>query len=1248
MGKFMRLIRQISFLIVAVNLLAILALAQGNYRAQLRGVVSDATGAVLANATVTIRNEGTNVSSSAQTDDKGTYFFTGLVPSSYAVKVEAPGFRAAEKTGVILAVDQESSLNFSLQMAGVIATMDVTATQPLMDTDSATLGTDITSQYVKELPLANRNFFGMTFLSAGVSEVAGSGTSDNYPSGTNFASNGQRNATAEVRLDGALISAPEQGEGGNSNVYYEPLVESVQEFKVQNNSFSAEFGNNGGTVVNIVMKSGTNAFHGSGWYFLQRSQLNARDFFNPEFLVGDPTPHPKPDGKRDQGGFSIGGPIRKDKTFFFVDYEKVRSVSPSSFVATVPTLDERGGNFSATANPIYDPKQVSCTSPPDVVCTRPPVPGNLIPQNEIDPIGQAVINLYPKPNLPGEFNNYNFSTTANSPDYQFDIKVDHQFNDKQRINGRYSRGWYNFTTAETLGDGFDNDGIANGPTTAQNSSIEYSWTVNPRIVWTNHVAVDRVHEKSTPGIPSISSFNASLPSGVQGLPDVLQQANGLPRMPAFFMNGASSWNNLFDQCCIDTTFAHSLYSYSSQLVISKGSHLIKFGGEQRLFYNNFWQPQYPTGALNFSDYVTSPTPNSNTDSDNNPTGNPFASLLFGYADNINQYSSTPTVLTVSPSVANRSAETGFYFQDDWKVTSKLTLNLGIRYQWSTPYNERHNRIEFSDFTGNSGVNISLSTPNSDGQSAQDVLQQAGVSIPASKELIGTTIFPTSGHRNIPTYRNDFGPRLGFAYQLDSKTVVRGGAGIYFGMSPATNYQLTGTAFRKTATMLFTNDNFATQSATLENPFPDGFTGPQGQQYGKLANWGYANNNDLGTSAARDAEIYQWNVGIQRELPSQIVLGVDYSANRSTHLPWAGTNNRDFIPSALLAQISQLVRSNYDAQPQNGPGACDAAGCVSNFLQTNVANPFFSMFNGCSTAPCFNEPNSKYNQSTIPLGNLLVSYPQFDGDFEGLALEKASSWYNAMQIRFQKRTTHNVSFEGSYTISKATDNSSAGRNNWVGTLGNANPQQLDRLFLEHSISANDTPQRLAAAVVVELPIGRKQWIGGDMNRILNGAVGGWSLATLITEQSGLPMTIGMSSAQLANGTQRPNVVCSQLKTGFSMNDAAMNWQNTDLPAAHFLNQDCFAKPGDQNPGNAPRYFSNLRVNGIHNIDMNIYKSFVPKEGMKLDVRVEMFNFFNHPRFGQPNSSVGDGEFGTVTSAAGGYTPRSFQFGVRFEF
>ena len=1245
----------IVILIVATLLAVPGVLGQGAYQAQIRGTVTDQSGAVVANATVTITNDGTNIAQTAKTDDHGQYFLQGLRPSSYTIKAQASGFQIDEKKNIVLQVDQQTSVDFVLRPVGVNETIEVTQAAPLLDTESATLGTEVSNEYVHELPLANRSFFGLTFLAAGVTEVAGSGTGDNYPSGTNFTSNGQRNATAEIRLDGGLLSAPEQGEGGNSNVYYEPLVEGMQEMKVQNNSFSAEFGNNGGTVVNMVMKSGTDKFHGSGWYFLQRAELNARDFFNPA-NVG-----PKPDSKRDQGGFSLGGPIIKNRTFFFVDFEKVASSSASSGVVTVPTLAERQGDFSATATPIYDPKQplVPCPSPPAApgsMC-RPTVQGGgMIPTGEQDPIGIAVLNLYPTPSNANEFNNYNYTTLSSAPDYQFDIKIDHQINDRNRISGRYSRGWYNFTTPLTLGDGFDNDGIKSGVTVAQNASLEYSWTANPRIVWTSHVGLDRVHELSLPSIPTISSFNASLPTGVQGLPSVFQTANGIDKMPTFLMQGNSPWTNLYDQCCINTSFAHTLVSYSSQLVISKGSHLIKVGGEQRVFYNNFWQPNYPSGFITFTDNVTSPNPNSDTtqicanndcsNPDNIetiPTGNPFASLAFGYGDNINASSQ----LVVTPSVANRSLETGFYVQDDWKVNSKLTVNLGLRYQWSSPYTSRGNRIEFSNFSADSGVNLDLTSVPAvaaGNPSVQGQMQSIGLNYPASQEVIGTTQFPTSSMRTVPTYRKDVGPRLGFSYQIDPQTVVRGGAGIYFGMSPATNFQYPGSAFRKTANLFFTNDNFATQSATLENPFPGGFTGPQGTQYGQFANWGYQNPNDLGTTAARDANLYQWNLGIQRLLPSQIVLGVDYSSNRSTHLPWAGTNNRSFIPSALLAQITAAVTPT--------DSTCIQDSCVSNFLQTPVGNPFFSMFTaGCvpsPTNPCFNEPNSNYGDpsGTLPLGTLLNRYPQFNGDFEGLMLEEASSWYNALQVRFQKRTTHHISFEGSYTISKETDDSSAGRNNWVGALGLGIPQQLDNLAAERSIGGNDTPQRLALAAVVDLPIGRKQWIGGNMNRGVDAVVGGWSLSTIITEQSGQPMALGMSNARLANGTQRPQVLCSQFKTGISMHAAALSWQNASPDA--YLNSNCFGDPGDQVPGNAPRYFSGLRVDGVHNVDMNIYKSFVPKEGMRIEVRAEMFNFFNHPRFGQPNSAVGDGLFGTVTSDAPGESPRSFQFGLRFEF
>ena len=567
----MRPATPVLFRLLTVFLLAtcsLFAAAQGSYRAQLRGVVSDAAGAVMPNVSVTITETATGIATRTRTDEKGEYFFTGLRPSTYSVKAEAPGFRTSERTNVVLAVDQESSLNFKMQLAGVSTSVEVTTTAPLLDTGNATLGTDVTSEYVKELPLVNRDFFGLTFLSGGVTEAAGSGTQDNYPSGTNFVSNGQRNATAEVRIDGALISAPEQGEGGNSNVYYEPLVEGVQEFKVQNNSFSAEFGNNGGTVVNMVLKSGTNAFHGSGWYFLQRSQLDARDFFNP-------APNPKPNSKRDQGGFSIGGPIRKNRTFFFADFEKVRSNSAFSNLATVPTAAERKGDFSELATPGIHLYLRSDAASRRLRLRYVQAPGaiqrgpNVIPPGEIDPIGQAILNLYPQPNLSGEINNYIFSGIAHAPDYQFDIKIDHQINDRNHISGRYSRESSNYYTPMIFGDSFDNngtgDGIAGSPTLAQNGSIEYSRTVNPRIVWTSHFAIDRVHEKETPGIPTISSFNASLPTGVQ-LSPIFQQANGIDRMPAIYMSSGGP-NRPLDRSLRSMLREHDFRSHLVQLLL---------------------------------------------------------------------------------------------------------------------------------------------------------------------------------------------------------------------------------------------------------------------------------------------------------------------------------------------------------------------------------------------------------------------------------------------------------------------------------------------------------------------------------------------------------------------------------------------------------------------------------------------------------------------------------------------------------
>jgi hypothetical protein len=377
------------------------------------------------------------------------------------------------------------------------------------------------------------------------------------------------------------------------------------------------------------------------------------------------------------------------------------------------------------------------------------------------------------------------------------------------------------------------------------------------------------------------------------------------------------------------------------------------------------------------------------------------------------------------------------------------------------------------------------------------------------------------------------------------------------------------------------------------------------------------------------------------LPGQIVIGADYSASRSTHLPYSsfsGTANRNFLPASTRNQIVAGYNACLAANPAN-PGNCTTP---TNTLAGLVNNPFQALFSQVPgmPAPTFNEPSSIYNNAQIPLINLLRPFPQFDGQFSGLTMLGASAIYHSLQMRFQKRPSHYISFEGNYTFSKAIDNSSAGANSFItSSLSSGIPQEYDNLKAERSISANDATHRMVLATIIDLPVGRKRWIGRQMNRILDAVVGGWSASTILTFQTGTPISIVMAQGKIADGNQRPNIVCPRVSSGISYHAAAAT-------GASIFNLNCFGDPGDQVAGNAPRYFSRLRSDGIHNTDLSLSKEFAIREKMKLQVRGEFFNFTNTPRFAIPGTAFGDSQFGLVTSTLG--SPRTTQFGVRFEF
>jgi len=1149
-------------------LLSIPLQAQATYTAQLRGTVKDASGAVVPRATVTVTNPATQVSAVETTDEVGRYIFTALKPASYTLKVEAAGFKTIVRSNVELRVSQQTDLDFTLELGEITETVQVTSESTLLNTVSATLGTEVTNRYIVDMPLLDRGLTQLTFLAPGVTEVPGAGA--DAIKGTNFVSNGQRNGTAEVRLDGALASVSESGEGGNTIVNYQPSLEIIQEFKVSNNSYSAEYGNNGGTVVSIVTKSGTNQFHGSGWWFARRPRFDANDFYS------NRDGQPKGDYKKDEWGGSIGGPIIKQKTFFFFDFLKTRNNSPDAFTTTVPTAAEKRGDFSKTFNDdgtlqqIFNPFDVGLDAAGNYI--RVPFAGNIIPDSQIDPVARNMMSLYPDPTGPGDpitgRNNFTKKFVSTNPSYQFDIKIDHVLTDKTRIAGRYSRS--HATGEDPYVSLHDNPSLLDGGVSRENDQnvvLEHNWAPTPSILWTNRLGVDRSYYNQ-----SATEYD---PAQV-GFPPSLNGYFGLKRFPEI---GPEEYGYLGQSCCTDTVKGQTNWNYSSALSKVIGGHNLKFGFEQRHMFTNFWQPDYPTGQFQFQ-RVTTMQDVFNPDFSQ---GNGLASLLLGWG--------TWGHVGTQPPVADKTKDQGFFVQDDWKVSQRLTLNLGLRYEWSTPFTERFNRLVIVDYNGDTGIDV-----------------------PGFGRLKGTSYLADANKRSADPDRNNFGPRFGVAYRLDQKTVLRGGAGVYFGYNVATNFQYVGTPWYKNVSMYFSKDGGITPFASLSDPFPApaGFVGPPGPKYGKLAQWGFDNGYNL-NDGIRNAEIYQWNAGIERELPGNILVEVNYTASRSTHLPfngYDGTRNRNFID-----------RENREKYGSDG-------------LAQLVDNPFQPFFQGPNAI--FNEPDSLYNDAQIQLVNLLRPYPQFPGSFGGYPQFIANARYNALQIRFEKRYSHGLNFTGNYTYSKMTDDNSLGFNPWVGNLQTTGElQDLTNLKAEKSVSGVDTPQRLAFAMSYELPIGRGKPLGNHMSRGLDLAIGGWKLNSFVTFQSGNPVGIHMDAGRLQDGNQRPNVQGDP--AGDDIRTVVDNRGN-------FFNQSAFSDPGDQIPGNAPRYFSNLRSDGIKNLDFSIFKIFNFREGMYLQLRAEFFNFTNTPRFDMPNTSYGSTDFGLITSQSN--QSRHGQIGIRF--
>ncbi|MEJ7608380.1 MAG: TonB-dependent receptor, partial [Bryobacteraceae bacterium] len=800
-------------------LLVVTSVFAQSFTASVRGTVLDESKALIgaAKIVVTDTERGTVFNSTA--DESGRFVVTALPPGSYVLRAEAAGFKKFSSGRFTLSVQEQATINATMEVGDIATTVEVQGAASLVNTTISNLGQVIENKFILSLPNLARNSIGLAYLTPG---VVGSG-GRRGDSNTNFVANGSRNSTSDVLVDGVTVTTVEQN-SGVTDLKFSPSIDVVQEFKIQTNFFSAEYGQTGGAVVNMVTRSGTNALHGTAYYFLRDATLNANDWFANRAGRAIPAFH------RDQYGGVIGGPVIRNKTFFFGGYEYTKQQSPTSQNISVPTALQRAGDFSQTYNAsgqlmtIYNPFDTFVNAAGNI--ERRPFPGNIVPQTIMDPIALKALSYLPLPNQAGAA----FTNTANwfnqginnSSNHQLNAKADHNFNDTNRISGRYSNVRSSGTNPNLFGDG----------------NPAY-FTGGPNATKTHSMVADYTHIQSATTLFSFrygltySDFGRnpleSFDLTTLGLPQNMKDTATNLVFPRFMAEGFQEFGTepywVMDR-------QEAVHHWAGAMTKVIGGHNIKVGGERRFNVLDYLQPGNPSGRFNFArsatckDRFTCP----------GNEGNGLAAMLIGWT--------TGSEFQIEPKAFSRSAYWGFYFQDDWKVTNKLTLNLGVRYDFDVPRWEAQNRYSYWDLD------------------AQSPVKAAGY------DTRGVIRFNDDNNRSpFKADRNNWQPRIGFAYAATPKTAIRAGYGLFYTLSRATVFGRPGTGFTINSPSIWSLDSNATLNTRLNNPFPNGLLLPPGREQGDATLLGF-NASTIVSSNNRNPEYHSWNLSIQRELPSQ--------------------------------------------------------------------------------------------------------------------------------------------------------------------------------------------------------------------------------------------------------------------------------------------------------------------------------------------------------------------------------------------
>lgn len=1149
-------------------------------QATLQGVVHDPAGGVVPEASVTLQAVSTGVSRSTTTNSDGRFVLPLLLPGEYSVRVEKQGFQTYNQRGIRLEVQQTLSLEVPLNIGDVATTVEVSAATAPLDTGTSTVSTTLGNKSVTDLPLIGRSVIGLANLLPGVLPPQGSAGSGG---GYGPTIGGGRTGAGDIRVDGTSMMLSDANNGILVMGGTLPNIDAVEEFTVVVNTLAAEYGRSGSGAILIASKAGTNALHGSVYDFFRNNRLNANNFFSNRSggSLAQFNSH--------QFGFAIGGPAYisgiydgRNRTFFFADYQGTRSRSPSNFSGTVPLQEWKDGNFSALRNAggaaitIYDPLTISTTPNAQGNYLRQPFAGNIIPSNRFDPVAVNILKYLPGPNTtPSNANTQvnNFFRAQISPgrSENFTGRIDHNFSSSWRAFWRLTKG-ISYTDPPNV---YENPATPLGRSSGTNPRHSFTWnnvyTINASTFLDVTYGMSRFNNVGTP--PSAGFDLTSL-----GFPSYMQQqalADIYTRFPSVTMTG---FTMVGQQTAAGIRFTPTSHNLATSITKVIGRHTVKGGLEYRKFFLNFWQEATPAGSFSFAPDWTQQNPIANSGTQ----GFSIASMLLGLGGGSQQN---------NLSQALASSYWGGFVQDDFHVTSKLTLNLGIRYELDVPRTERYNRMSYWDASARSPI--------------------AG-QVAAFPDLRGVMNFVSAdSRRQTPTDRNNVSPRFGFAYQLNNRTVVRGGYGLMY--APSITQATYGNGgfqgFRCSTNRITSLDGGRTPLTYLRNPFPDGFCINGGATNGPFSGPNTALGQAIGESwfpEFLNPVVQQWSFNLQREMFGGLVVETGYIGNKGNHLIDGGRAAHNQLPEQYFS--------------------------LGNTLNDQVANPF---------AGVITDPTSTLRLPTVQRRQLLSPYPQYTG-VNAVARPTGNSIYHSMVVRVQKRFNSGIGFLASFTGGKEITDSGWG-NTITSINGSTGRQNVYDRRSDRALSPDDISRRLVVSFNAELPFGRGRRFMAASPAVIDAVLGGWQFNGIATWQSGLPVTLfsAVNQTGLNSAAQRPNNSGQSAyisNSGRTIEEQISGWFNTSV----------FSVAAPFTFGNAPTVLPDVRHPGIRNFDLSIFKSFrvLPENRLSAQLRLEAANALNSTQLGSANTTVGNPAVGVISGV--GVGPRSVQLALKLLF